>query len=61
MAQYIQKAPAVITRYLREKDSLIEETEGVVKRLITRSKVNKHVLMGNPMDRLTPENKRNNW
>jgi REP element-mobilizing transposase RayT len=36
IARYLRKDPAVITRYLKEKNSFIEEVEGVVKRLITR-------------------------
>ena len=41
IARYLRKDPAVITRYLKEKNSLIEEVEGIVKRLTTRSNVNK--------------------
>jgi len=42
MARYIQKSPAVITRYLQEKSSLADEVEKV-ECLKKRANLNKHV------------------
>jgi len=43
IARYIRKDPAVITRYLKERSSLADEVEEVVRRLIKRATVNKQV------------------
>ncbi len=43
IAAYMRKDPAVITRYLKERSSLAEEAEAVVKQLIKRANVNKQV------------------
>ena len=43
IAKHIRKDPAVITRYLKERSSLIEEVERVIKQMIKRLNVNKQV------------------